>query len=1308
MSSRLVPRALPLLVALAATCLALPAAAQNFYVSTTGTPGAAGTCDAPVDTVAEGLALASAAGGPTEVRVAGGSYGEASLVIDFSDVAVKGGYDPATLGGGCDDATAEAARDPMAFPTAIDASAAAAIDRIFDVLPNIDETDPMNPVFVSSNTNITIDGFILQNGLPQRPLDFDGDGTPDDFGGAAGAATILNCDNVTLSNNVIRNNRSEQHGFVGGAVYFATYATAVGEFNPGTLQLLDNVFENNSTGDGSAASGWGGAFAARDFNNDGMSVARGTVVNAQGNVFRGNTSQGSINLAAQGLCAPDQDCNPVDGNPETCGVQAIGGAVYLNNVSGVWQGNLFENNQARPVPSLRFDQTGWGGALASLSSGGAATGGASPTIVENTFIDNTASTGVGDLNDCGWFSGWGGGLFLIAYDGDVIGNVFQGNRAESTLQQRAPFSARGGGMFLSPTGTLSGGQVPLVSNNQFEGNSAESGQSWVGGWGGGLHVNDQFGTGGDPVITNNVFRGNRAYTDGSYYRSSYGGGLQFTATGNYPLVARNLFEGNLAERSDGLTGQIAALGGAAHFRIQRDDAVVAENVVRDNYADAIDQGPGGPGTRSLVAFGGFVFGMTPFDDPQDARGPLVQNNLIVDNQGVGLSVQGLWVDGLAADDPQGGDDEVDPAEELFVHAPSLVNNTIANNEGVGLVTNLFDGGVLDSNILWGNDNGGASFGNWFDNWLCSDGDGTDDCIDRPSQLATVRNNVLQDFPTNQQDAVVDPMTMLPANGNLVAEDPLFLDAGNPDIFSRDYHLQQAPDQGMTSPAVDAGPVGAIARDYSTPRNAPGRDVDGDGDPDNDNLFNRTTNEPGSRPDVFFVDAGYHYPLDPGVPIVDTDGDGVPDDVEMQLAMSDPAFACLDPNDADSDDDGVPDGLDVGGDLDVDGTAAACDCDADGDGLTDGFEQNLGSPDADTDVAATCDTSNAPLGCGDAAQPSWASGNGTETDPLDPDSDNGGEYDGCEALDHGCAPATRDPNNGADDDPDRDCLNTDLEENFSFTDPFDADTDDDGVADGAEGNPADFNDFTDPLVCDTDADFLPDGLERAVTAPVADPDGPDFPAVGTDVTAQCDTDGDGTPDGPAFVAADPANPDFRDTYAAVDIFVGGMPGFGRDSDGDGCLDGEEDANRNGIYEPDGTDGVPGNEDDETDPLAVDCVGAATLAINGSITALRGGGGDCGPATMPPMDGLLDAMGACNPILGPSDYQADCPSPRSDTAETGSVQVPWTGMEVRPGEAAPGAFDGAVDTGIVLVTYEVTTCDQTILVTKQGLDIVVEGM
>jgi hypothetical protein len=429
-------------------------------------------------------------------------------------------------------------------------------------------------------------------------------------------------------------------------------------------------------------------------------------------------------------------------------------------------------------------------------------------------------------------------------------------------------------------------------------------------------VSDQFGTAGDPLIANNLFRNNRSFSATSYYRASYGGGIQVSATGNYPLISRNVFEGNLAQR-DPTVGGIIALGGAGHFRMQREDAVVAENVVRANNATAID-----PTAPSLLTFAGFVFGMNPFDDPgEPARAPLVQNNLIVDNLGVGLSVQGLWVDGIDADDPPGGDDIAEP-DEIFSHGPRVINNTIANNVGIGVVMNLADEAIFESNIVWGNDPT-AAFGVTaiFDNWLCSDGDGVDPCIDRPSAGVTWVSNVVQDFPANQADGFVDPVTMLPVNGNAIGQDPLFLDPTNPDPRLRDYHLQQPPDQAVTSPGVDAGPVGAVARDYATPRNAAGRDVDLDGDDSNDTLFHRTTNAPGGRPDVFFVDAGFHYPLDPANPVVDTDGDGVPDDIEIELAMNDPNYACLDPNDADSDDDGVIDGLDVGGDLDGDLTAA---------------------------------------------------------------------------------------------------------------------------------------------------------------------------------------------------------------------------------------------------------------------------------------------------------------------------------------------------------------------------------------------------
>ena len=105
---------------------------------------------------------------------------------------------------------------------------------------------------------------------------------------------------------------------------------------------------------------------------------------------------------------------------------------------------------------------------------------------------------------------------------------------------------------------------------------------------------------------------------------------------------------------------------------------------------------------------------------------------------------------------------------------------------------------------------------------------------------------------------------------------------------------------------------------------------------------------------------------------------------------------------------------------------------------------------------------------------------------------------------------------------------------------------------------------------------------------------------------------------------------------------------------------------------------------------------------------GGTPACGMATTPNMTDLFDAQGACNPIPQPSDYSVTCPSPRTDTLEPGSIMNPWMGMELRVGEAEPGAFDGATGTGVVLVFYEVDNCDQTIFVTKQGSDLLVEGM
>lgn len=105
---------------------------------------------------------------------------------------------------------------------------------------------------------------------------------------------------------------------------------------------------------------------------------------------------------------------------------------------------------------------------------------------------------------------------------------------------------------------------------------------------------------------------------------------------------------------------------------------------------------------------------------------------------------------------------------------------------------------------------------------------------------------------------------------------------------------------------------------------------------------------------------------------------------------------------------------------------------------------------------------------------------------------------------------------------------------------DADSDDDGLSDGAEDVNLDgvINATeTNPCVTDTDGDGVQDGTERSITTPVADPDGAG-PLLGTDP-------GSFVPD------ADPATT----TSATI-----------ADTDGDGANDGAEDLNHNGAFEP----------------------------------------------------------------------------------------------------------------------------------------------
>jgi len=278
--------------------------------------------------------------------------------------------------------------------------------------------------------------------------------------------------------------------------------------------------------------------------------------------------------------------------------------------------------------------------------------------------------------------------------------------------------------------------------------------------------------------------------------------------------------------------------------------------------------------------------------------------------------------------------------------------------------------------------------------------------------------------------------------------------------------------------------------------------------------------------------------------IDSDGDLVQDGTELgvitgtpdtDLAVfqpdADAGTTRSNPIDMDTDDDGRSDGeedvnLDGKPDITVGdtGTPGGVEThflrmDTDDDGLTDGQEVGIAAP-------PTLDT-NPAIFVADADP-------GTTTDPSDKDTDDGGVADGIEdsnlngRLDAG----EIDPNDPLDDaaliDSDGDGI-SDVDENTIWgTDPFDADTDDDGLWDGEE-----VNGFTDALLADTDGDLLQDGTEMGRT------------------------EGHPTDTNPSIFIPD------ADPSTVTDP-------LDQDTDDDGLIEGDEDANRNGAVDVTDTD------------------------------------------------------------------------------------------------------------------------------------------
>ena len=292
-------------------------------------------------------------------------------------------------------------------------------------------------------------------------------------------------------------------------------------------------------------------------------------------------------------------------------------------------------------------------------------------------------------------------------------------------------------------------------------------------------------------------------------------------------------------------------------------------------------------------------------------------------------------------------------------------------------------------------------------------------------------------------------------------------------------------------------------------------------------------------------------------VVDTDEDGLSDFDEVRGTGPLSAWQPTDPADADTDDDGISDGDEVTGVLPGGTPLDPNNADTDGDGLSDGTEVGVTDP-----VAGGTTADGVPFEGTDEGAPAWRPDQdpSTTTDPTDADSDDDGLSDGAEdangngRVDNtlgGTGTVGEGESDPLNPDTDGDTLLDGDEVNEHGTSPVDTDTDDGSVEDGAEVSRG-----TDPLDAADDVDDL-------------------------------DTDGDGLLDSEeATAGTDPTDPD---------------------SDQDGLLDGDEVHNR-------GTDPLDSDTDDGgmtdgdevlrgTDPL--DPADDGHLVLHGGSCEAAGG-------------------------------------------------------------------------------------------------------
>ena len=232
--------------------------------------------------------------------------------------------------------------------------------------------------------------------------------------------------------------------------------------------------------------------------------------------------------------------------------------------------------------------------------------------------------------------------------------------------------------------------------------------------------------------------------------------------------------------------------------------------------------------------------------------------------------------------------------------------------------------------------------------------------------------------------------------------------------------------------------------------------------------------------------------------VDTDGDTISDvDEGVAISRDSDKDGIPDYRDADSDGDGISDAIEAGDavlatpprDTDKDGIPDYLDVDSDNDRLPDALEDANGNGVVDFDETNSLDPDSDHDGLKDGDEDLNLNGqvDAGEADPRNPDSDGDGFLDGVDAC-----PSQAEDVDGLQDtdgcpetDADSDGIDDTVEQGHACLDPLKADTDSDGLKDGAEDRDGDGvvdPGESDPCKTDTDGDGLIDGIDQCPTQP----------------------------------------------------------------------------------------------------------------------------------------------------------------------------------------------------------------------------------